>query len=55
MTERKSKKYRHELWTDRDRNLGLAEKKGLEMGSLHSERDKAEGLITKREREEGLL
>jgi hypothetical protein len=49
----KSKK--KELWTDADRR-GLAEKKGLNMGRLMSEKDRKEGLLfTKKDREEGLM
>jgi hypothetical protein len=44
-----------ELWTDSDRK-GLAEKKGLDMGRLMTDKDKSEGLLfTKKDREDGLL
>jgi|WetSurMetagenome_2_1015567.scaffolds.fasta_scaffold06576_5 hypothetical protein len=43
-----------ELWTDKDRQ-GLAEKKGLNMGSIVTEKDKKHLLFTDKDREEGLL
>ncbi len=51
MTKPKKK----ELWTDKDRQ-GLAEKKGLNLGSIVSEKDMKEGLLfTKKDKDEGLL
>jgi hypothetical protein len=44
-----------ELWTDKDRQ-GLAEKKGLNLGTIITEKDKREGMLfTKKDKAEGLL
>jgi len=57
----KVKTKKKELWTDKDRQ-GLAEKKGLDMGSLLTNEDKKKGLgeketglFTQKDKEQGLL
>ena len=46
-------KQKKSLFTPKDKQ-GLAEKKGLNMGSIFSEADKKDGLFTKKDRE-GLM
>lgn len=44
-----------ELFTDKDRQ-GLAQARGLDLGTIMTKKDKDEGLLfTKKDKEEGLL